>query len=61
MNKMIRISLLLLGICLLARVANAQAGCVNSPENPTAVLALIGASGSTIPWLMSRLAKKRKK
>ncbi len=60
MNKVIRISLLGLAMSLFVRLAGAQSGCVNSPENPTAVLALIGASGSAVPWFISRLAKKRK-
>jgi len=60
MNKVIRISLVALAMCWFVRLAGAQSGCVNSPENPTAVLALIGASGYAVPSLMSRFAKKRK-
>jgi XrtJ-associated TM-motif-TM protein len=60
MNKVIRLSLVALAMCWFVRLAGAQSGCVNSPENPTAVLALIGASGYVVPSLMSRLAKKRK-
>lgn len=60
MNKVIRLSLVALAMCWFVRLAGAQSGCVNSPENPTAVLALIGASGYAVPRLMSRLAKKRK-
>ena len=46
MNK-IRLSLL--AVALLSVVtahSYAQGGCVNSPENPTAVLAVIGSAGA---------------
>jgi len=32
----------------------AQGGCVNSPENPTALLALVGAAGAVVARLRSR-------
>ncbi len=43
------ISLLLFGfalLCLTTASAHAQGGCVNSPENPTAVLAVVGSAGA---------------
>jgi len=51
----------LLGVCFLLAVllvpamAAAQAGCVNSPECPTAVLGLVGA---TAAMLYSRLRSR---
>ena len=41
--------LLLFGTALLFLVtvsAHADGGCVNSPENPTAVLAVVGSAGA---------------
>ncbi len=42
--------LLLVGTALLFLVSvpvlHAQSGCVNSPENPTAVLAVVGSAGA---------------
>jgi XrtJ-associated TM-motif-TM protein len=61
MNKMIRVSLLILAMGLLVRFASAQTGCLDSPENPTAMLALIGAAGSALPWLIGRSARQRKR
>jgi XrtJ-associated TM-motif-TM protein len=61
MNKKIRISLLGVAMCLLVRLAGAQSGCVDSPENPTALLALIGATGSAVPWLVRKIAKKSRR
>lgn len=35
-------------------------GCVDSPENPTAVLALLGAASAGVPWLRAKwLARRR--
>jgi XrtJ-associated TM-motif-TM protein len=31
-------------------------GCVDSPENPTAVLGLLGAAAAAYPWLKRRAA-----
>ncbi len=60
MNKMVRFFLFGLAMCWFVRIAGAQNGCLDSPENPTAMLALIGASGSAVPWLISRIAKKKR-
>jgi XrtJ-associated TM-motif-TM protein len=38
--------------------AFAQTGCVNSPENPTAILALVGSAGGVLVALRSRLRRK---
>jgi XrtJ-associated TM-motif-TM protein len=38
--------------------AFAQAGCVNSPENPTAILALVGSAGGALVALRSRFRRK---
>jgi XrtJ-associated TM-motif-TM protein len=56
MKKVIRMSMhkgvrrALLGMALLAipALAHAQGGCIDSPENPTAVLALVGSAGALL-------------
>jgi XrtJ-associated TM-motif-TM protein len=35
----------------------AQSGCANSPENPTAILALVGSAGAMFAGLRSRLRR----
>jgi len=52
--------------CLGASLARAQGGvvetgCDDSPENPTVVLALVGAAGAGTTMLRARLAAKRAK
>ena len=37
---------LIAGLFLLPALAHAQSGCVNSPECPTAILALAGTAGA---------------
>ncbi len=44
-------SLLLFGFavtCLTTTALHAQTGCVNSPENPTAILAAVGSAGAVL-------------
>ncbi len=36
-------------------------GCVDSPENPTAILALAGSAGAGIAALRTRLKRTKKK
>ncbi len=53
--------LLLIGSALMLLVAaplHAQGGCVTSPENPTAVLAVVGSAGALF---CSRLKIRRSK
>ncbi|MES2391541.1 MAG: PExPT-CTERM protein [Acidobacteriota bacterium] len=37
----------------------AQNGCVNSPENPTALLALVGSAGGALVALRGRFGRKK--
>jgi XrtJ-associated TM-motif-TM protein len=47
------------GISLMAAgIAWAQDGCVDSPENPTVVLGLLGAAAAGLPWLKARIASR---
>jgi XrtJ-associated TM-motif-TM protein len=45
-------------VLFVAVPAFAQAGCVNSPENPTAILALVGSAGGALVALRSRFRRK---
>lgn len=48
-SRMKKASLLLAGTALLfvaTAALHAQGGCVNSPENPTAILAVVGSAGA---------------
>jgi len=55
-----KISLLALAalVVLAAIPAYAQGGCVNSPENPTAVLAVVGSASGLLVAIRSRFRRK---
>jgi XrtJ-associated TM-motif-TM protein len=51
-----------LGLALLLCVAlplHAQNGCTNSPENPTAILAVIGSAGALFASARTRIRARR--
>jgi XrtJ-associated TM-motif-TM protein len=51
-----------LGFALLLCVAiplHAQSGCTNSPENPTAILAVIGSAGALFASARARIRARR--
>jgi XrtJ-associated TM-motif-TM protein len=55
-------SLLLIGIALLFSAAlplHAQDGCINSPENPTAILAVVGSAGAFFVSVRTRIKARR--
>lgn len=53
-------SLLALAVVVLFSVpAFAQGGCVNSPENPTAVLALVGSAGGFLVAARARFGRRK--
>ena len=55
-------SLLLAAFAMMFAVtvsANAQGGCVNSPENPTVVLALVGSAGAFLSSARARFKARR--
>lgn len=57
-------TLLLIGSALLFAVAlplHAQDGCVNSPENPTAILAVVGSAGAFFVSARARIKARRSK
>jgi XrtJ-associated TM-motif-TM protein len=52
-----------LGFTLLLSVAlplHAQTSCLNSPENPTAVLAVVGAAGAFFATARDRIKARRR-
>jgi XrtJ-associated TM-motif-TM protein len=54
--------LVLAGIALLSSVAlplHAQDGCINSPENPTAILAVVGSAGAFFVSARARIKARR--
>lgn len=53
-------SLLLVAVLMLAAATPvfAQSGCVDSPENPTAILALAGSAGAFAVGLRGRFRRK---
>jgi XrtJ-associated TM-motif-TM protein len=68
MNRIIRISISLVRMALLVVavlavpvVAHAQTGCGDSPENPTAVLALVGCAGAFFSSARRRFKARRGK
>lgn len=57
-------ALLIVGSAALLSIAlplHAQGGCVNSPENPTIVLALIGSAGAFLASARTRIKARRSK
>lgn len=61
MKKIVSISLWTAAVLCVPALAHAQSGCVNSPENPTALLALVGVAGGSLPWLRAKLRHRRKR
>ncbi len=60
-NGLVRAALLTMVVLAVPVVAHAQTGCTDSPENPTAVLALVGAAGACMPYLRNKLRARRSK
>jgi XrtJ-associated TM-motif-TM protein len=58
-----RSALMFLGFALLLSVTlplHAQVGCITSPENPTAVLAVIGSAGAFFATARTRIKARRR-
>jgi XrtJ-associated TM-motif-TM protein len=45
-------------VLVVAAPVYAQNGCVNSPENPTAVLALVGGASALLVTARNRMRRK---
>ena len=59
MKKAALTFLALAGMLLVAGPVYAQSGCTDSPENPTAVLALVGGAGALFSTLRAHLRSRR--
>jgi len=56
-------ALMFLGFALLLSTAlplHAQNGCANSPENPTAILAVVGSAGAFLASARARIKARRR-
>jgi XrtJ-associated TM-motif-TM protein len=56
-------TLLFLGLALFlfaAHSLHAQNGCENSPENPTAILAVVGSAGAFLASARARIKVRRR-
>ena len=42
-------------------IASAFGGCVDSPENPSIILAALGAAGVALPFIYTRWRKRNRK
>ena len=58
MNKFILALAVFALVLLVSLPLNAQTGCTDSPENPTAVLALVGSVGVLLSLARARLRSK---
>jgi XrtJ-associated TM-motif-TM protein len=62
-HSMKRSTLMFLGFALLFSVAlplHAQVGCTDSPENPTAILAVVGSAGAFFATARARIKGRRR-
>ncbi|MDP9050666.1 MAG: PExPT-CTERM protein [Acidobacteriota bacterium] len=60
MNKKLQVFLWSAAFLLVAVPLQAQSGCTDSPENPTAVLALVGSAGALFSTIRARMKARRK-
>jgi len=58
-SKIGRMALLAVAVLAMPMMAHAQSGCTDSPENPTAVLALVGSAGAFFASARRRLKARR--
>jgi XrtJ-associated TM-motif-TM protein len=56
--KFFTVAVVVLLFAVVAAPAFAQSVCIDSPENPTAVLALVGSAGGILVALRSRLRRR---
>ncbi len=51
----------LIAVVLWTSIASAFGGCVDSPENPSIILAALGAAGAALPFIYMRRGKRNSK
>jgi hypothetical protein len=51
----------LIAVVLWTSIASAFGGCVDSPENPSIILATLGAAGAALPLIYMRRCKRNSK
>jgi XrtJ-associated TM-motif-TM protein len=56
--KFFTVAIVVFLFAVVAAPACAQSVCIDSPENPTAVLALVGSAGGILVALRSRLRRR---
>lgn len=60
MNKKLQFLLWSAAFLLVAVPLHAQSGCTDSPENPTAVLAVVGSAGALFSTVRARMKARKK-
>jgi XrtJ-associated TM-motif-TM protein len=60
-SRIVRLALLAIALLAMPTLAHAQTGCTDSPENPTAVLALVGSAGALLASVRRRGKARRRK
>ena len=59
MNRSLLLFISCACLVLIAAPLHAQGGCVDSPENPTVVLALVGSAGALVSTIRARFKSRR--
>ena len=60
MKKLFLFVLICAAIFLTTPALYAQGGCTDSPENPTAILAIVGSAGGLFVYARARFRARRK-
>jgi XrtJ-associated TM-motif-TM protein len=60
MKKPLLLTLSCIVLLCITRSIHAQSGCTDSPENPTAVLAIVGCAGAFFTSARRRLKARRR-
>jgi XrtJ-associated TM-motif-TM protein len=59
-SRTVRLAFLALAVLAVPMAAHAQTGCTDSPENPTAVLAIVGCAGAFFASARRRFKARRR-
>lgn len=58
-SGIVRVALVSIAMLAVPAIVHAQTGCTDSPENPTAVLALVGSAGALFSTVRRHLKGRR--